>query len=67
MLFMESESLEHTNHLSNAAANRQIVDELMPNHPFLIDDEEPAEGDPGLFIKDMISPGYFLFMSAMSG
>jgi len=53
---MEDQGVNHPEHLIHGAAERQVVDELMSNHPFFIDQEEAAVSDSVFFFQDVETP-----------
>lgn len=54
MLFKVLDSLNQSQCLVNASANRQVVDSLLAHHSFRIDDEQTAQGDALLLDQHIV-------------
>src|SRR3990167_9673829 len=56
MLFMKSQSIKKTQHLVYGTAQRQIIDELVADHSFSVDQKKAAISDPFIFFQHLVSP-----------
>ena len=54
VFFGELQGVDHTQHFVNIPTQRQIVNDLMTHHAFLVDQERTAESNTGFRVFDII-------------